>query len=54
MPLATLGLLVLFQRLRVGLFALLVELGQRRVFFSVGGDAGLRFGDIDLVDEIEG
>ena len=54
MPLAALGLFVLFQRLRVRLFALLVELDQRRVVFSEGDDAGLRFGDVDVVDEIEG
>lgn len=53
-PLAALGLLVLFQRLRVRLFALLVELDERCVFFSVGDDARLRFGDVDVVDEIEG
>jgi len=40
--------------LRVCLFALLVELDQRCVFFVVGGDARLRFGDVDVVYEVEG
>ena len=53
-PLATFGLLLLFERVGVRLFALLVELDQRRVFFVVGGDAGLGFGDVDVVDEVEG
>jgi hypothetical protein len=53
LALTPLGLLLLLQRLRVRLFALLVELDERRVFFSVGGDARLRFGDVDFVNEIE-
>jgi hypothetical protein len=42
------------QRLRVRLFALLVKFDERRVFFSVGGDARLRFGDVDIIYEVEG
>ena len=54
LALSPLGLLLLFQRLRVRLFALLVELDERCVFFSVGRDARLRFWDIDIIDEVEG
>jgi len=51
---AALGLFLFFERLRVRLFALLVEFDERSVFFSVGGDARLRFGDVDVVYEVEG
>jgi hypothetical protein len=51
---ASLGLFLFLERLRVRLFALLIEFDERRVFFSVGGDARLRFGDVDIVDEVEG
>jgi hypothetical protein len=51
---AALGLFLFLERLRVRLFALLVEFDERRVFFSVGGDARLRFGDVDFVYEVEG
>jgi hypothetical protein len=54
LALAPLGLLLLFERLRVRVFALLVQLDQRRVFFSVGGDARLGFGNVDFVDQVEG
>lgn len=51
---AALGLLLFLERLRIRLFALLVEFDERRVFFSVGGDARLRLGYVDIVDEVEG
>jgi hypothetical protein len=51
---AALGLFLFLERLRVRLFALLVEFDERRVFFSIGGDARLRFGDVDFVYEVEG
>jgi len=51
---AALGLFLFLERLRVRLFALLVEFDERRVFFSVGCDARLRFGNVDFVYEVEG
>jgi hypothetical protein len=51
---ATLRLFLFLERLRVRLFALLVEFDERHVFFSVGGDARLRFEDVDFVYEVEG
>ena len=51
---AAFGVFLFLERLRVRLFALLVEFDERRVFFSVGGDARLRFGDVDFIYEVEG